>query len=290
MRGSLLSDLTNACCHNTGFATEPDFSGNRPPPPEPTWRCLVREKSPVELRCVSLSLVALFGQIAYPVAQLVSEHLEADGATMLEHSCRLGLEGIISKRRDLAYRSGRGDDWFKAKCQQSQEFVILGYVASTAATRTIGALALGYYCNGQLAYAGRVGTGWSAQVATSLYGELDKIKAAKPPLRNALPAGAEKGVVWTQPRLVCAVEYRDWTHDGLIRQSSFKGLREDKPAQEISLESPRILPSRRAPVASISRSAKSRAFSVTASNFSAYARSWARSSTEILRSTNSPPP
>jgi bifunctional non-homologous end joining protein LigD len=179
-----------------------------------------------------------------------SEHLETDGATMLEHSCRLGLEGIISKRKDLAYRSGRGDDWFKAKCQQSQEFVILGYVASTAASRTIGALALGYYSNGQLAYAGRVGTGWSAQVATSLYSELNRIKAAKPSLRNALPAGAEKGVVWTQPHLVCAVEYRDWTHDGLIRQSSFKGLREDKPAQEISLESP-MLPSRRAPVASI---------------------------------------
>jgi bifunctional non-homologous end joining protein LigD len=167
-----------------------------------------------------------------------SEHLEADGATMLEHSCRLGLEGIISKRRDLAYRSGRGDYWFKAKCQQSQEFVILGYVASTAASRTIGALALGYYCNGQLAYAGRVGTGWSAQVASSLYAELSKIKAVKPALRNPLPAGAEKGVVWTEPHLVCAVEYRDWTHDGLIRQSSFKGLREDKPAQEISRESP----------------------------------------------------
>lgn len=181
-----------------------------------------------------------------------SEHLEADGATMLEHSCRLGLEGIISKRRDLAYRSGRGEAWFKAKCQQSQEFVILGYVASTAASRMIGALALGYYSDGQLAYAGRVGTGWSAQVASSLYAELNKIRAAKPALRNALPAGAEKGVVWTEPCLVCAVEYRDWTHDGLIRQSSFKGLREDKPAQEISLESPhRVLPSQRAPLASI---------------------------------------
>jgi bifunctional non-homologous end joining protein LigD len=181
-----------------------------------------------------------------------SEHLEGDGAIMLEHSCRLGLEGIVSKRRDLAYRSGRGDYWFKAKCQQSQEFVILGYVASTAASRAIGALALGYYSNGQLAYAGRVGTGWSAQVATSLYADLNKIKAAKPALCNALPAGAEKGVVWTQPRLVCAVEYRDWTDDGLIRQSSFKGLREDKPAQDISLESPHpSLPSQRANVARI---------------------------------------
>jgi bifunctional non-homologous end joining protein LigD len=167
-----------------------------------------------------------------------SEHIEADGPTMLEHSCRFGLEGIISKRRDLPYRPGRGEHWFKAKCQQSQEFVILGYVASTAASRTVGALALGYFANGQLVYTGRVGTGWSADLAASLYAELDKIKTTKPALRNALPAGAEKGLVWTEPRLVCAVEYRDWTHDGLIRQSSFKGLREDKPVQEISLESP----------------------------------------------------
>jgi bifunctional non-homologous end joining protein LigD len=102
----------------------------------------------------------------------------------------------------------------------------------------VGALALGYFADGQLVYAGRVGTGWSADLAASLYAELDKIKTTKPALRNALPAGADKGLVWTEPRLVCAVEYRDWTHDGLIRQSSFKGLREDKPVQEISLESP----------------------------------------------------
>jgi bifunctional non-homologous end joining protein LigD len=166
------------------------------------------------------------------------EHLEADGPTVLEHSCRFGLEGIISKRRDLPYKPGRGEHWFKSKCQQSQEFVILGYVASTAANRAIGALALGYYSNGELVYAGRVGTGWSAALAASLYAELDKIKTTKPALRKALPAGAEKGVVWTEPHLVCAVEYRDWTDDGLIRQASFKGLREDKPVQEIGLESP----------------------------------------------------
>jgi bifunctional non-homologous end joining protein LigD len=167
-----------------------------------------------------------------------SEHLETDGPTMLEHSCRIGLEGIISKRKDLSYRPGRGEHWFKAKCQQSQEFVILGYIASTAASRAVGALALGYYADGELVYAGRVGTGWSADLATSLYSELDKIKTTKPTLRKALPAGAEKGVVWAAPRLVCVVEYRDWTDDGLIRQASFKGLREDKSAQDIGLESP----------------------------------------------------
>jgi bifunctional non-homologous end joining protein LigD len=167
-----------------------------------------------------------------------SEHIEADGPTMLAHTCRLGLEGIISKRGDLPYRPGRGHHWFKAKCMQSQEFVILGYVASTAASGAIGSLALGYHADGRLAYAGRVGTGWSEALAKSLRKELDKIKGVKPILAKPLPAGAEKGVVWVEPRLVCAVEYRDWTRDGLIRNSSFKGLREDKPATEITLEMP----------------------------------------------------
>jgi bifunctional non-homologous end joining protein LigD len=175
-----------------------------------------------------------------------SEHLETDGPTMLAHSCRFGLEGIISKRKDLPHRPGRGEHWLKAKCMQSQEFVILGYVASTAASGAIGSLPLGYFSDGELVYAGRVGTGWSADLARSLRTELDTIKAARPALRKPLPAGAEKGVVWAEPRLVCAIEYRDWTHDGLIRQASFKGLREDKAAEDIAIEAPRKRPKFRA--------------------------------------------
>ena len=165
-----------------------------------------------------------------------SEHLDADGPTVLEHSCRLGLEGIISKRKDLPYRAGRSEQWLKSKCWQSQEFVILGYVPSTAGSGMAGALALGYYDKGALCYAGRVGTGWSTAQAAALRADLDKLKAPKPKLKAALPAGADKGVVWAEPRLVCEVEYRDWTSDGLIRQSSFRGLREDKPVTEVVLE------------------------------------------------------
>jgi bifunctional non-homologous end joining protein LigD len=149
----------------------------------------------------------------------------------------------------VPYRPGRGHHWFKAKCMQSQEFVILGYVPSTAASGAVGSLPLGYYSDGRLVYAGRVGTGWSAAVATSLRKELDKIKAGKPALRKPLPAGAEKGVVWAAPRLVGVVEYRDWSRDGMIRQASFKGLRDDKPAQDIALETPQKRSKARADVA-----------------------------------------
>jgi bifunctional non-homologous end joining protein LigD len=166
-----------------------------------------------------------------------SEHLEVDGPTMLEHSCRFGLEGIISKRKDQPYRSGRGDHWLKSKCIDRQEFIILGYVPSTADSRSVGAMALGYHADGRLVYAGRVGTGWSAAQARSLRDELEAIVAQKPSLANQLPDGAEKGVRWVEPRLVAEIEFREWTLDRMLRAASFKGLREDKPAAEIVLES-----------------------------------------------------
>jgi bifunctional non-homologous end joining protein LigD len=165
-----------------------------------------------------------------------SEHLEQDGPTMFEHASRLGLEGIVSKRADLPYRGGRGDHWLKTKGVHRQEFIILGYVPSTVASGTIGALLAGYYDRGKLYYAGRVGSGYSSEQSRRLRSALDKIAAAKPALANKLPAGAEKGVRWAEPRLVCEVEYRGWTTENLIRQSAFIGLREDRPAEEVSLE------------------------------------------------------
>ncbi len=165
-----------------------------------------------------------------------SEHLAEDGPTMLEHACRLGLEGIVSKRVDMPYRSGRGEHWLKSKSVLRQEFIIIGYVPSTVAPGSVGALALGYHENGKLMYAGRVGTGYSHKQARELRDMLEEIAASRPALGNALPAGAEKGVRWVKPQLVCEVEFHDWTTDRLIRQSSFKGLREDKTPEEVVLE------------------------------------------------------
>jgi bifunctional non-homologous end joining protein LigD len=165
-----------------------------------------------------------------------TEHLAEDGPTMLEHACRLGLEGIVSKRVDLPYRSGRSDQWLKSKSVLREEFLIIGYVPSTVAPGSVGALVLGYHETGKLMYAGRVGTGYSHKQARELHEMLEKIAAPRPTLGNALPAGAEKGVRWVKPQLVCEVEFHDWTTDRLIRQSSFKGLREDKAPEEVVLE------------------------------------------------------
>ena len=184
---------------------------------------------------------------ALPAAAPVrlSEHLDTDGPTMFEHAGRLGLEGIISKRKDLPYRSGRDDHWLKSKCVERQEFIILGYIVSSVATSMIGALLLGYRDGAKLFYAGRVGTGWSTKQAQKLKQELEKIAAAKPALAKPMPAGTEKGVKWCTPQLVCEVQYRGWSADGIIRQSSFKGIREDRTADEVELETrPRLLKGR----------------------------------------------
>ncbi len=165
-----------------------------------------------------------------------SEHLAEDGPTMFAHASRLGLEGLVSKRADLPYRPGRGDHWIKTKSVLRQEFIIVGYIPSTAETKSIGSLQLGYYRDGELCHAGGVGTGYSAYQARALREELDKLQIAKPKFGRALPAGLAKTIRWVTPKLVCEVDYRGLTADELVRQASFKGLREDRPAEEIELE------------------------------------------------------
>lgn len=165
-----------------------------------------------------------------------SEHFVEPGKTMLRHACRLGLEGIVSKRVDAPYRSGRGRDWVKSKCTQRQEFVIAGYVPSGAAGRELGSILVGYREGGKLVPAGRVGTGFTRRVATDLKAKLDA-QASKTSAFEGKP-GRERGIVWVEPTLVAEIEFRAWTASHVLRHASFLGLREDKEAEEVVAEVP----------------------------------------------------
>jgi len=166
-----------------------------------------------------------------------SEHFEEDGQTVLNHACKLSLEGIISKTADAAYGSGRSRNWLKAKCSKRQEFVVIGYTPSTTSSTAIGSLALGYYDKGDLIYAGRVGTGFTQKTAKELFGKLSKLKAAKTPTKKKLTTLEAKNLQFVKPELVAEVEFQVWTADNIIRHAAFQGLREDKSPQEIVRES-----------------------------------------------------
>jgi bifunctional non-homologous end joining protein LigD len=166
----------------------------------------------------------------------LSEDFDTEGEIVLENACRLSLEGIVSKRADAPYRSGRNRDWIKSKCTHRQEFVIAGYVPSTTGANAIGSLVLGLYENGKLVHVGRVGTGFSAKVARELWTLLEKRRTDSAPFEQKLSADERRDVRWVKPELVAEVEFRSWTGAHILRHASFHGLRGDKPAQEVVRE------------------------------------------------------
>ncbi|HXU44503.1 MAG TPA: DNA ligase D, partial [Thermoanaerobaculia bacterium] len=181
-----------------------------------------------------------------------NDHVEGQGEAFYRQACKLGVEGIVAKRRDAPYRSGRGGDWLKVKCLARQELVIGGFTAPQGSRSGLGALLVGVYRDRKLRFAGKVGTGFDAATLADLTRRLKPLARATPPFDDP-PRGAEaRGVTWVDPELVAEVAFTEWTDDGRLRHPSFQGLREDKPAREVEQEKP-------APVtASTSRSGKAR--------------------------------
>lgn len=163
-----------------------------------------------------------------------SDHVEEGGEAFFRESCQLGLEGIISKRKDRPYLGGRTGDWVKVKCLGREELVIGGFTLSTADRRGIGALIVGYFENEKLIYAGRVGTGFNSQMLLEMRQRLEKLKSDKCPF--VLVPTKERGplVKWVRPELVAEIQFTTWTEAGILRQPSFQGLREDKRAADVT--------------------------------------------------------
>jgi bifunctional non-homologous end joining protein LigD len=165
----------------------------------------------------------------------LSPVIEGHGLAVFEAFRDQGLEGVVSKRADSPYRSGRANIWLKAKCVNEREFVIVGYQPSPR--RAFASLLLAEQVGGRLTYRGNVGTGFTDKTLKSLSAEMTKLACAKPAL--SVPPEAARGAKWVEPKLVAQVRYADLTADGAVRHGVFLGLRGDKPAEEVRIESER---------------------------------------------------
>ena len=178
---------------------------------------------------------ALLEQAIQPTKGLqISEAWHGDSERRYAEACRFGWEGLIAKRAAAPYARGRSRDWLKLKCVLGQELVIGGYTEPTGSRTDFGALLVGYYEEDRLRYAGKVGTGFSAERLSELGSRLRKLETRESPFTDARPI--PRGAHWTRPELVAQIGFAEWTRDGRLRQPRFLGLRDDKPPAEVIRE------------------------------------------------------
>ena len=191
---------------------------------------------PVEERKARLR--ALLGRPRASSPIRFAAHVVGNGKAFFEQACLLGLEGVISKRRDLPYRAGRHGGWVKTKCSLRQEFVVGGFTDPAGARVGLGALLLGCYDRGRLVFAGKVGTGFTQTTALDLRARLNSLAQRASPFMPTPPGALGRTAHWVKPELVAQVAFTEWTSDGRIRHPSFQGLRTDKQARDVKREQP----------------------------------------------------
>lgn len=163
-------------------------------------------------------------------------HRNEGGPELLADACRRGWEGLIAKRADSTYQTRRSGDWLKLKCARGQEFVVGGFTEPAGSRVGIGALLIGYYEEGQLRYAGKVGTGFDRRALLALRKELDELRAPCSPFEGRGAEGAARTAQWVRPRLVAQIAFTEWTRDGMLRHPRYQGLRDDKDPADVVRE------------------------------------------------------
>ena len=164
----------------------------------------------------------------------LTSHRNENGRELFAEACRRGWEGLIAKRAASSYTDRRSRDWLKFKCERGQELVVGGFTDPQGSRTGFGALLLGYYAEGELRYAGKVGTGFDDATLAELSGRLADLHVPESPFADSAEIG--RGARWVRPELVAEVGFTEWTRHGRLRHPRFLGLRDDKSAGEVVRE------------------------------------------------------